>query len=84
MRERTFKLSKDKTVFIRSERGRKAEIAKSLEITPGRLGNYLLGSREIPETQLLALCRATDKMPSDFIEDKAEKILADSLLGLAK
>ncbi len=79
MRERAFKLSPDRTTFIRDTRGMSSSIAKNLGIELMALSNYLRGERHIPEGLLLALCRATSKKPADFIDDPIEKKIASAI-----
>jgi transcriptional regulator with XRE-family HTH domain len=84
MQERKFTLSKDKTRFIRDQFGEQARIAKVLGIKQARLSHYLNGFRDIPESHLTNLASAVDRRPSDFLEDAAEKILADQSFSLDK
>jgi len=77
MRERAFRLSADKTLFIRNQFGKSKEIATEIGIKTPVFSLYLQGKRHIPETILMALCRATSKKPSDFLANPAEKIIAD-------
>lgn len=77
MKERTFKLSKDKTRFIRIKFGEQARVAKEMDIKQARLSHYLNSVRAIPESHLAKLANVVNKRPSDFLDDASEKILAD-------
>lgn len=80
MIEQAFKLSKDKTQFIRDTHGMSARLCETLTLEPMTLSNYLHGKRHTPASVLIALCKATSKKPSDFIEDRVEKKIANQLI----
>jgi len=77
MRERTFKLSKDKTRTIHGEFGEQTRLAEQLGVQLATFSHYMHGRRHIPETLLMALCRATSSKPSDYLDHPLEKKLAD-------
>ena len=78
MRERSFKLSQAKTSFITKAFGEQTRIADTVGVKLAVFSHYMHGRRHIPESVLMRLCQATNKKPSEFLENAAEKILADA------
>lgn len=47
------------------------ELNPTLQMTPGKLNQALLGKRKLTADELIAFCMATDTQPNSFIADES-------------